>query len=93
MTVHGLAVVPAAPPGRVRPQCQCGIVTWWPTGGGRRDGRAYLRHSGSPSSCLRDSESVLVMVAAQHLQVAQVVLRNIDEYWKWLVILMNIDTY
>ena len=28
-----------------------------------------------------------------HLQVAQVILRNIEEYWKWLVILMNIDTY
>ena len=26
-----------------------------------------------------------------HLQVAQVVLRNIDEYLKWLVILMNTD--
>ena len=28
-----------------------------------------------------------------HLQVAQVILRNIEEYWKWLVILINIDTY
>ena len=28
-----------------------------------------------------------------HLQVAQVILRNIEEYWKWLIILMNIDTY
>ena len=28
-----------------------------------------------------------------HLQVAQVILRNIEEYWKWLVILMNIDTH
>ena len=28
-----------------------------------------------------------------HLQDAQVILRNIEEYWKWLVILMNIDTY
>ena len=29
----------------------------------------------------------------RHLQVAQVILKNIEEYWKWLVILMNIDTY
>ena len=39
---------------------------------------------------------VLVMYGltrSSHLQVAQVILRNIEEYWKWLVILMNIDTY
>ena len=33
------------------------------------------------------------MYSSIHLQVAQVILRNIDEYWKWMVILMNIDMY
>ena len=37
--------------------------------------------------------SLLSLVMTRHLQVAQVILRNIEEYWKWLVILMNIDTY
>ena len=32
-------------------------------------------------------------ILVRHLQVAQVILRNIEEYRKWLVILMNIDTY
>ena len=28
-----------------------------------------------------------------HLQDAQIILGNTDENWKWLVMLMNIDTY
>ena len=33
------------------------------------------------------------VTAPHHLQVAQVILKIIEEYWIWLVILMNIDTY
>ena len=34
----------------------------------------------------------LAWAAPGHLQVAQIILRNIDEYWKWIVILL-IVTY